>query len=483
MSLTLLATAALHAAVKEHCKGFGHLMLDQGNLDLSMARTCEENYMHNEDDKKFCYIDKFCSAKHKDFNLVSSIVRQQLYGDCYANAMASGLLQNSAELRATVGSENSEEKQPRFLSCNKPDTRSSDQLLAEREDEQKFQNLVTLLRRLQGVFKDFSNNCETAKKPKEVDQPLCSDHKNVWNKYFDMCGENGGESYELLSVVHASFATDDANSSWRSSKWRDFVLDGSIAADLGFDGNKVLSILNAFRIKKISAAKIYPSMHFHGSFSVITSSPGHAMIMSKVEKRSSTTTSNDDGDTVVEVKNSYGEFSRGPLKGYLEFNVQSSGTVSDVCGHPKFKDSRIDVLHQIYKEPVATAPSLSHALLEKDAERKMEFFDSALRQDPEMHPEDVSKNFNFLRRHSGEVNGKKKKEIYQKILKINPRHADAWYELGNAGGDEAHGGKECYQKVLEIDPRHYDARNSLGLEYGSTLTEWFKDWLSRRGCI
>ena len=75
----------------------------------------------------------------------------------------------------------------------------------------------------------------------------------------------------------------------------------------------------------------------------------------------------------------------------------------------------------------------------------------------------------------------KAKSIYKKIIKINPKFPNAYYNLGNILNalGEYEKAIHCYEKVIKIDPQNISAFNNLGVLYKnaeiSTAQEYLKN--------
>ncbi|CAK0869320.1 unnamed protein product [Prorocentrum cordatum] len=94
----------------------------------------------------------------------------------------------------------------------------------------------------------------------------------------------------------------------------------------------------------------------------------------------------------------------------------------------------------------------------------------------QIDPEDADAWRNLGIAGGGTVSGRahSEKECYEKALQINPEHAVAWCNLGFAGGGtvsgRAHSKKECYEKALQINPEDAVAWYNLGVAGGGTVS-------------
>ena len=68
--------------------------------------------------------------------------------------------------------------------------------------------------------------------------------------------------------------------------------------------------------------------------------------------------------------------------------------------------------------------------------------------------------------------GKSVKECYEEVLLLNPKHANAWYNLGRQGGGLGKSRKECYEEALRLNPKYANAWYELGLNGGGLGTLW-----------
>ena len=73
------------------------------------------------------------------------------------------------------------------------------------------------------------------------------------------------------------------------------------------------------------------------------------------------------------------------------------------------------------------------------------------------------------RRRYSEIGDTKELDTYKKLVKVDPHHSDAWFQIGRIykGGKagryrNARKAEEAYRRQLEVNPQHFGARTHLG---------------------
>ena len=78
---------------------------------------------------------------------------------------------------------------------------------------------------------------------------------------------------------------------------------------------------------------------------------------------------------------------------------------------------------------------------------------------------EMQRNFDLALKNYEKKNFKTAHDLYQKIIKIYPNHAESHYNLGLVFHSirELEKAKKCYQKAINVKPNYLDAYNNIGL--------------------